>query len=92
MDIIKRLVREVLSTPPKKKKEKCNCGCHSCKNVGNKGPVLNESLDARIIMTENMKYHVKNKLALTENSEELISERKKFAASHSWANNVNKII
>jgi hypothetical protein len=68
MDIIKRLVREVLSTPPKKKKEKCNCGCHSCKNVGNKGPVLNESLDARIIMTENMKYHVKNKLALTENT------------------------
>lgn len=32
------------------------------------------------------------KLALTENSEELIYERKKFAASHSWANNVNKII
>jgi hypothetical protein len=68
MDKIKRLVREVLSTPPSKKKDKCNCGCHSCKNVGNKGPVLNESLEARIVMTENMKYHVENKVALTENT------------------------
>ena len=68
MDKIKRLVREVLSTPPSKKKDKCNCGCRSCKNVGNKGPVLNESLEARIVMTENMKYHVENKVALTENT------------------------
>ena len=66
MDKIKRLIREVLSTPPKK--ESCNCGCHSCENVGNKGPVLNENLGARIVMTENMKYHVKNKLAITENT------------------------
>jgi hypothetical protein len=66
MDKIKRLIREVLSTPPKK--ESCNCGCHSCENVGNKGPVLNENLGARILMTENMKYHVKNKLAITENT------------------------
>ena len=66
MDKIKRLIREVLSTPPKK--ESCNCGCHSCENVGNKGPVLNENLSARVVMTENMKYHVKNKLAITENT------------------------
>ena len=65
-DLIKRLIKEVLSTPPKK--DSCNCGCHSCENVGNKGPVLNESLNAKIIMTENMQYHVKNKLALTENT------------------------
>lgn len=65
-DLIKRLIREVLSTPPKK--EKCNCGCHSCENVGNSGPVLNESLNAKITMTENMQYHVKNKLSLTENT------------------------
>jgi hypothetical protein len=65
-DLIKRLIREVLSTPPKK--DKCNCGCHSCENVGNPGPVLNESLNAKIIMTENMKYHVNNKLAITENT------------------------
>jgi len=68
MDRIKRLVREVLSTPPSKKKDKCNCGCHSCKNVGNKGPVINESINAIVVMTENMKYHVENKLSLTENT------------------------
>jgi hypothetical protein len=65
-DIIKRLIREALSTPPKK--DKCNCGCHTCKNVGNPGPVLNENLTAKIIMSENMKYHVDNKVALTENT------------------------
>jgi hypothetical protein len=66
MERIKQLIREVLSTPPKK--ESCNCGCHSCENVGNKGPVLNESLNAKIVMTENMQYHVTNKLPLTENT------------------------
>jgi hypothetical protein len=66
MERIKQLIREVLSTPPKK--ESCNCGCHSCENVGNKGPVLNESLNAKIVMTENMQYHVTNKLSLTENT------------------------
>jgi hypothetical protein len=65
-DLIKRLIREVLSTPPKK--DKCNCGCNTCKNVGNPGPVLNENLTAKIIMSENMKYHVDNKVALTENT------------------------
>jgi len=65
-DLIKRLIREVLSTPPSE--DKCNCGCHSCENVGNKGPVLNENLSTKITMTENMKYHVDNKLALTENT------------------------
>jgi len=65
-DLIKRLIREALSKPLKK--DTCNCGCHSCDNVGNKGPVLNESLGARILMTENMQYHVKNKLAITENT------------------------
>jgi len=66
MERIKQLIREVLSTPPKK--ESCNCGCHSCENVGNKGPVLNESLNAKVVMTENMQYHVTNKLPLTENT------------------------
>jgi hypothetical protein len=65
-DLIKRLIQEVLSTPLKK--DKCNCGCHSCENVGNQGPVLNENLNAKITMTENMKYHVNNRLALTENT------------------------
>lgn len=63
--LIKRLIQEALSTPPKK--ESCNCGCHSCENVGNPGPVLNESLNTKVVMTENMKYHVENKLPITEN-------------------------
>ena len=66
MERINKLIRELLSTPPKK--ESCNCGCHSCENVGNKGPVLNESLKAKITMTENMQHHVKNKLPFTENT------------------------
>jgi len=63
---ISRLIKEVLSTPPKK--DKCNCGCHSCENVGNPGPVLNENLNTKITLSENMKYHVDNKLPLTENT------------------------
>jgi hypothetical protein len=63
---ISRLIKEVLSKPLKE--DKCNCGCHSCDNVGNKGPVLNENLGAKIIMTENMQYHVTNKLPITENT------------------------
>ena len=42
MERLKHLIKEVLSTPPKK--DSCNCGCHSCENVGNPGVVLNESL------------------------------------------------
>ena len=66
MERINKLIRELLSTPPKK--ESCNCGCHSCENIGNAGPVLNESLGAKITMTENMQHHVKNKLPITENT------------------------
>jgi len=63
-NLIKRLIKEVLSSPPKK----CNCGCHSCENVGNPGPILNESLTAKATISENMQYHIDNKLALTENT------------------------
>jgi len=63
---ISRLIKEVLSKPLSE--DKCNCGCHSCDNVDNKGPVLNENLGAKIIMTENMQYHVTNKLPITENT------------------------
>lgn len=72
MNKIQQLIREVLSTPPSE--DKCNCGCHSCENVGNKGPVLNENLGAKILMTENMKYHVNNKTPLTENAFRYASE------------------
>jgi hypothetical protein len=66
MERLKNLIKEVLSTPPTKKD--CNCGCHSCDNVGNEGVVLNESLAPREILSENLRYHVENKLPLTENT------------------------
>ena len=66
MNRLTSLIKEVLSTPPTKKD--CNCGCHSCKNVGNPGVVLNESLVKKEILSENLRYHVENKLPLTENT------------------------
>lgn len=66
MNRLEKLIREALSTPPKQ--DKCNCGCHDCDNVGNPGVVINESLNTSIIITENLRYHVENKLPLTENT------------------------
>lgn len=60
--IIKKLIKEALQTPIKK--DVCNCGCHSCENVGNKGPVINKELKVKV--TENMRYHINNKLPLHE--------------------------
>ena len=66
MERLRQLIKEVLSTPPKK--DSCNCGCHDCDNVGNTGVVLNESLVKKEILSENLRYHVDNKLPLTENT------------------------
>jgi hypothetical protein len=66
MERLRKLIKEVLSTPPKK--DSCNCGCHTCENVGNSGVVLNESLVKKDILSENLQYHVDNKLPLTENT------------------------
>jgi hypothetical protein len=66
MERLRHLIKEVLSTPPKK--DSCNCGCHSCDNVGNEGVVLNESLVKKEILSENLRYHVDNQLPLTENT------------------------
>jgi hypothetical protein len=66
MEKLKKLIKEVLSTPPNKKD--CNCGCHSCDNVGNPGVVLNESLVKKDILSENLRYHVDKQLPLTENT------------------------
>jgi hypothetical protein len=66
MERLKHLIKEVLSTPPKK--DSCNCGCHSCENVGNIGVVLNESLVKKDILSENLRYHVDKQLPLTENT------------------------
>jgi hypothetical protein len=66
MERLRHLIKEVLSTPLKK--DNCNCGCHSCDNVGNKGVVLNESLVKKDILSENLRYHVDKQLPLTENT------------------------
>jgi hypothetical protein len=66
MERLRKLIKEALSTPPKK--DSCNCGCHSCENVGNPGVVLNESVTKSVILTENLQYHVQNQLPLTENT------------------------
>ena len=66
MERLKQLIKEVLSTPPKK--DKCNCGCHDCDNVGNTGVVLNESLVKKDILSENLRYHVDKQLPLIENT------------------------
>ena len=60
------LIKEALSTKPKKKD--CNCGCNTCDNVGNEGVLLNESVAPKQILSENLQYHVHNKLPLTENT------------------------
>jgi hypothetical protein len=65
MERLRHLIKEVLSTPSKKD---CNCGCHSCDNVGNPGVVLNESLVKKDILSENLRYHVDKQLPLTENT------------------------
>jgi hypothetical protein len=66
MERLRQLIKEVLSTPPKK--DSCNCGCHSCENIGNSGVVLNENLVKKDILSENLRYHVDNQLPLTENT------------------------
>jgi hypothetical protein len=66
MERLRNLIKEILSTPPKK--DSCNCGCHDCDNVGNTGVVLNESLVKKDILSENLRYHVDKKLPLTENT------------------------
>lgn len=58
---LKKLIKEVLES----RKPDCGCGCgDKC----GKAPILNENLQSRVLMTENMKYHIDNKLPLTENT------------------------
>ena len=66
MSRLTNLIKEALSTKPKKKD--CNCGCNTCENVGNEGVLLNESVAPKQILSENLQYHVHNKLPLTENT------------------------
>lgn len=58
---LKKLIKEVLAT----RKPECGCGCNDgCA----KAPILNENLQSRVLMTENMQYHIDNKKPLSENT------------------------
>jgi hypothetical protein len=58
---LKKLIKEILAT----RKPECGCGCNDgCA----KSPILNENLQSRVLMTENMQYHIDNKKPLTENT------------------------
>ena len=61
MDKIKKLIKEALLNH----KQDCGCGC---KGKCAKAPRLNENLGAKVIMTENMQYHIDNKKPLTKNT------------------------
>lgn len=58
---LKKLIKEVLES----RKPDCGCGCgDKC----GKAPILTENLQSRVLMTENMQYHIDNKKPLTENT------------------------
>ena len=67
MSRLTNLIKEVLSTKPKEK-EGCDCGCGGCSKPTSKGVMLNESVAPKQILSENLQYHVQNKLPLTENT------------------------
>ena len=58
---LKKLIKEVLES----RKSDCGCGCD---DKCGKAPILNENLQSRTLMTENMKYHIDNKKPLIENT------------------------
>ena len=60
MTRLRSLIKEVLSTPPKKKD--CNCGCGGCSK---KAISLNEGIEI-ITLSEGLQYHINNKTPLTE--------------------------
>lgn len=62
---LKQLIKEVYHHVTEKK---CSCGCNTCENVGNQGVILNESIAPKEILSENLRYHVVNKLPLTKNT------------------------
>jgi len=64
MSRLRNLIKGVLSTPPKQENNDC---CNFKKRI-NKGTTLNENINKRVVMTENMQYHVQNQLPLTENT------------------------
>ena len=56
---LKKLIKEVLES------RKHNCGC-GCGDKCGKSPILNENLQSRILMTDNMKHQIDTKTPLFE--------------------------
>ena len=63
MHNLKELIREVLLT--NSIKPDCGCGCKGTAKCFD-APMLNENLKARIVMTENLQYHIDAKKPLYE--------------------------
>jgi hypothetical protein len=63
MHNLKELIREVLLT--NSIKPDCGCGCKGTAKCF-EAPILNENLKARVVMTENMQYHIDAKKPLYE--------------------------
>jgi hypothetical protein len=69
MTRLRSLIKEVLSTPPKKKD--CNCGCGGC---GKKAPVLTEN-KVKSTISEGLQYHIDKKVPLHESVYRIGSEK-----------------
>lgn len=62
---LRKLIREALLNY--KLEQDCGCGCKGTAKCFD-APILNENLKSRIMVTENMQYHIDNKKPLTENT------------------------
>jgi len=69
MTRLRSIIKEVLSTPPKKKD--CNCGCGGCDK---KAPIITEGRIKKAI-SEGLTYHVENKIPLHESVYRIGSEK-----------------
>jgi hypothetical protein len=61
---LNQLIKEILSSPPKK--DSCNCGCNSC-GTKSTALVLKENKFVHTPISEGLKYHIDNKIPLNEN-------------------------
>ena len=69
MTRLRSLIKEVLSTSPKKKD--CNCGCGGCDK---KSPIITEG-KIKPLISEGLTYHVENKIPLHESVYRIGSEK-----------------
>ncbi len=56
------IIRKALTEQPKKKK--CDCGCDKCMDA----PMLNESKQYSMPISENMRYHLDKQISIHDNT------------------------